>query len=444
MDANETTEEGYFLVPKGWLHTPSFSEVGAMNNTYKGGGFILKLRTANNYPEWGTTIGSGTYGDATLLNGCAVDATGNLYVTGTSDPAYSSGYPVTTNGNNFGGGTVSDAIATAFNTSNAIAWSTYYGGNGLDQGNAITVDGSGNAYITGYTYSPYTAGHNIELAPSGSLFYQGTNGNGTGNLATGDAFLAEFAPISSANPGQLEWGTYFGGNDDIMGLAMTIDADNNLYIAGRASASGSFTGLKFPTGGDPGTYYDQNFIGATYEQTYVAGFNSTGYWWGTYLSGGNGEVGLGIADYNASSLYVVGYTGSYYPTYNFPLVSGPAGAYFSFNSFQQPAVLSPYISEFDLTVPTGVISLTDLKDEITVYPNPTSQEVTVKMQSEKEQDIEFILYNLFGEPVYSEKANEPKGSISKQISLSSLPNGNYILQVIAGTNVYHAKITKLQ
>jgi hypothetical protein len=46
--------------------------------------------------------------------------------------------------------------------------------------------------------------------------------------------------------------------------------------------------------------------------------------------------------------------------------------------------------------------------------------------------------------VYSDVTKEPAGPINKQISLSLLSEGTYILKVIAGENVYHSKINKLQ
>ncbi len=55
-----------------------------------------------------------------------------------------------------------DAFVAKLNASgSALLYGTYLGGNSDDSGNGIAVDGAGNAYVTGQTYStnfPTTAG----------------------------------------------------------------------------------------------------------------------------------------------------------------------------------------------------------------------------------------------------------------------------------------------
>ena len=47
-----------------------------------------------------------------------------------------------------------DAFVTKLNPSGSLVYSTYLGGSGMDWGRGIAVDSSGNAYVTGETYSP--------------------------------------------------------------------------------------------------------------------------------------------------------------------------------------------------------------------------------------------------------------------------------------------------
>jgi len=92
--------------------------------------------------------------------GIAVDGLGNAYVTGNTHPT---NFP-TTNGafqTTYGGGG-SDAFVTKLNASGtALIYSTYLGGSNYDFGFGVALDGSGSAYVTGYTEStnfPTTSG----------------------------------------------------------------------------------------------------------------------------------------------------------------------------------------------------------------------------------------------------------------------------------------------
>ncbi len=79
---------------------------------------------------------------------CAVDGSGNVYLAGSTHlPLYcfwrASKY--------FGGGY--DAFLVKFNPAGVRQWATYYGGNGDDKVTSCTVDGSGNVYLAGDTYT---------------------------------------------------------------------------------------------------------------------------------------------------------------------------------------------------------------------------------------------------------------------------------------------------
>jgi len=107
--------------------------------------FVFKLNTIGSALDYFKFLSSSTsnYG-----YGIAVDNSGSAYIIGsTSDtfPTTAGAYQTT-----FGG--FVDIFVTKLNPAgNALVYSTYLGGSGADQGNAIALDSGGNAYVTGYT-----------------------------------------------------------------------------------------------------------------------------------------------------------------------------------------------------------------------------------------------------------------------------------------------------
>jgi hypothetical protein len=101
----------------------------------------------------GATLLYSTYLGGSLNDegvGIAVDGAGNAYVTGiTASTDFPTSNPLQpTNLGSY------DAFVAAIDRSGAtLLYSTYLGGGNNDWGNGIAVDGAGNAYVTGVTYS---------------------------------------------------------------------------------------------------------------------------------------------------------------------------------------------------------------------------------------------------------------------------------------------------
>jgi len=96
----------------------------------------------------------------------------------------------------------------------ALLRSTYLGGSSNDQGADIAVDGAGNIYVTGFTYStdfPITAGAYQTSLPGGE-----------------GAFVTKIAPSFSS----LVYSTYLHGN--VLDFAKSIAVDTgNVFIGGQ-------------------------------------------------------------------------------------------------------------------------------------------------------------------------------------------------------------------
>ena len=217
--------------------------------------------------------------DAEFVVAVTSDAAGNAYVTGLT---LSEDFPLTagafqavnyaTPSNN-----VSTAFISKFNPSGtALLYSTYLGGVAIsntlhqqgDYGKAIAVDVSGNAYITGYTYSadfPVTSGA-----------FQKGNQAATVELATG--FVTKLNPSGTA----LVYSTYLGGStlDELTALA--IDSAGDAYISGISFSS------NFPTTAGVLQTANKSFTSNGYNAV-ISKLNPTGSGliYSTYLGGGS-------------------------------------------------------------------------------------------------------------------------------------------------------------
>src|SRR5207245_2583037 len=150
----------------GQTSAPDFPTTpGAFQTTLRSSGrnaFVAKLTPDGTALVYATYLGGSgtvvvgpggrqiTVGDAGLA--IAIDAAGNAYVTGNTS---SSDFPITSDAfqTTFGGG-VGDAFVSKLNaTGSALVYSTYLGGNDIDNGTGIAVGAAGSAYVTGYSFS---------------------------------------------------------------------------------------------------------------------------------------------------------------------------------------------------------------------------------------------------------------------------------------------------
>ena len=249
----------------------------------------------------------------------AVDAQGNTYIAGAATNAVGD----------------RDAFVTKLSPSGEVAYTSYLGGSGDDNALGIAVDGAGNAYIAGQTWSstfngiPSCGGSDGFVAKLGNYgaveFVQRLGGSGSdtvngvdldslGNVyATGttsswnllscnhssraspinsgalstqlygyqDAFIAKLGP-----DGGIQYEGYLGGSGADEGRAIFVDDSANAWIAGSSQAG--------------------NNVNAFVVQI---GANATSVGPSFYLGGSGIDVATGIA-VSDTKIFLAGYTSS--------------------------------------------------------------------------------------------------------------------------------------
>ena len=247
----------------------------------------------------------------------------------------STNYPITAGAflTTFGGNY--DAFVTKLNsTGSGLVYSTYLGGGNYDYGWGIAIDGSGNAYVTGYTLStnyPITAG----------AFLTTFGGNY-------DAFVTK---LNSTGSG-LVYSTYIGGGGSEYGRGIAIDGSWNAYVTGNTQS----TDYPITAGA-----FQTTFSGGSWD-VFVTKLNSTGSGlvYSTYLGGSDFERGEGIAVDVSGNAYVTGVTTST----NYDITAGAfqttfgGGTYDAFvtklNSTGNGLVYSTYLGGSDFERGEGI------------------------------------------------------------------------------------------
>lgn len=258
--------------------------VGCALHAQTGDAFVTKLSARGAVLLYSTYLGG--RGDD-RGNGIAVDATHNIFVTGTT---MSPDFPATTLLQGSAGG-ASDAFVARLNArGNKLVYSDLLGGNDQDEGLAIAVDGARNAYVTGDTSST-----NFPTTP------------GAVHSAYGGGIRDAFAAKINASGTALAYSTLLGGGDDDVGLAIAVDKAGAAYVAGRTDSD------NFPT---TPSALQRAYSGGGHDG-FLARLNASGraLLYGTLLGGGDDDVATGVAVDGAGNAYLTGYTASTnYPT----------------------------------------------------------------------------------------------------------------------------------
>ena len=193
------------------------TSTGAFDTTYNGGSgdaFVARINTPGSALDYATYLGGEDYdfGQAIWIDNC-----GKAYMIGTT---HSDDFPITTGAFDTTLSGPSDIFVAQLSvTGSELHGTTYLGGGSADVGIDITVDNTGNLYITGETAStdfPTTAG-------AFDWTYHGV----------WDAFVAKLNLAGNT----LSYSTFLGGDDYEGGRAIALDGSGNVYVTGETYSS---------------------------------------------------------------------------------------------------------------------------------------------------------------------------------------------------------------
>jgi hypothetical protein len=230
------------------------------------------------------------------ISAVAVDANGNAYVTGTTN---TSNFPFTSGAYLTSNSPVADAtigfVSKFASAGTTLDYSTYfYGSSGNPVGiEAITVDGTGSAYITGTVSSDTTF-------PTTSTSICNPSVSGVG---CSYAFVSKFDPTAA----NLLYSTFLGLNNYASPQSIALDSSNNAYVVANTNSSA------FGTNNAIEGYTNQNDV-----LLVEIDASATTELFATYLGGSGDDFANGIALDANGNIYVVGSTNSS----DFPVTQG--------------------------------------------------------------------------------------------------------------------------
>ncbi len=189
-------------------------------------------------------------------------------------------------------GILGDTTAQAQSDGVPVWTNSYSGpGNYFDEARAVAVDGSGNVFVTGYSYDIVSGNNYATIAYSGAGValwtnsYNGpTNSNdiatalavdGSGNVfVTGDSWSGtdyDYATIKYSGSGMALWTNRYNGtgNSGDIATALAVDGSGNVFVTGESISSGGnndYATIKYSGSGvglwtnrydGPGNYIDK-------------------------------------------------------------------------------------------------------------------------------------------------------------------------------------------
>ncbi len=436
-----------------------------------------------------------------------VDASGNVYVTGYS----------------YGNGSSSDYITIKYNSAGTQLWAARYNGaaNSGEEAEDIEVDGSGNVYVTGFSIGSGSGRDyaTIKYNSAGLVqWIQRYNGpassgdeardvtiDGSGNVyitgrSYGSGSSDDYATIKYNSAGVQQWVQRYNGPGNLWdyGLDLAVDGSGNVYVTGQSIGSGSgwdYATLKYNSAGvlqwatrynGPGNGLDEapslaiDGSGNVYVTGYSVGsgtsidyatikYNTAGVqqWTARYNGPGNSGDGARALTLDAAgNIYVTGYSAGIGTSADYlTLRYSPAGTQvwehrYNGSGNAQDLAMAIAVSSTGIVYVAGEsYGSTSGKDYLTIkysqtvgiqsagseipsdyslgqnYPNPFNPVTNIKLHIPKTGFVSLKVYDVSGkESAVLVNENLSAGVYNVDFDASHLASGVYFYRIVVGYN----------
>ena len=422
--------------------------------------FVQKMDANGNF-QWAKTFGGSSY-NPDVGNSIAVDANGNVYVTGWFGDGSTVDFDPGNGTDNHTSNGGADIFVEKLDANGNFQWAKTFGDVNYDRGYGITVDNSGNVYAIGsflgtIDFDPGT-GTDSHTSVKFDIYIQKLDGNGnfqwaktfggsdddygqsividaSGNIYTAGYFgeTADFDPGSGTDNhtsngnkdifvqkldanGGFQWAKTFGGPDLDNGLDIDVDASGNVYTIGYFNNSVDF---------DPGSGTDNHSSNGGYD-VFIQKLDADGnFLWANTLGGSAYDYGRGIAVTANGSIYTTGY---FKNTVDFDPGTGT-------DNLTSNGKTDIFVHKMREVI-TGIVD-DIIEKQISVFPNPTKGHISINLDKEY-TNINVNITDVTGRIVKTKRFYN-----TQQFGLSiDKPAGIYYIEVNTGENKAVSKLIK--